>query len=73
MKIDVNEYYNVTFKDIEDRICDINLKGSELINQIKLFLDYADLVNVIFGFNMIIFNYETSISIDKIILHFKEV
>lgn len=73
MEIDVNKYYNVKFQDIEDRKHDINLKGSELINRIQHFLSYSGLVNVSFGFNRIIFNYKSLVSVDKIILYFKEV
>lgn len=73
MKIYVNKLYNVEFKDIEDRKYDINLKGSELIKRIQHFFDYPDLVNVIFGFNIIEFNYISLVSVNKITLYFKEV
>jgi hypothetical protein len=73
MKIDANKYYNVKFKDIEDRICDINLKGSELLNKIIHFLNKTYLVSVSFGFNRIIFNYITPVSINKVIVYYKEV
>ena len=73
MKIDTNKYYNVKFQDIEDRKCDINLKGSDLINRIQYFLNNPNLVNVSYGFNRIIFNYKSTVSINKVIIYYKEV
>lgn len=73
MEIYTNKYYNVKFQDIEDRKYDINLKGSELLNRIQHFLNYTGLVNVIFGYNTITFNYILPVSVNKITLHFKEV